>query len=554
MFYFRRRTVFKVVLSLYLILAFPVMVNADGFNKALIKDIINDVYVYENITVEKPNRRVAQVKDVLKPKMALRTAPKSRAELVFQDGTLVRVGTDAMLSFNTEKREINMGSGTALIQQHTTNQTTNIRTATVTASITGTTAMVQNSPGQFQRALVIEGQMKMSMDNGSGSSRTLSSGDMVIIPPDANSIPEPVKVSLDQVASSSALINSFDDDSDEDEDQGTGTQQETTGSDQTDGEADNGTDQEAGSGTTQTDDGQEETGGTFDQGAVEKAVNEQNQQIEDGELVQTNVTVSETDEGDDTNQTEDATESQTSSDVLAVETTDDNLTEETESKTTIDLSKSNQSQYESFKSKSSYVAYSTDGLSVEFIGDGPNNFDFADSTKAFCASTGSCDDESIGPFVNSAKISMDKLAIHANQIGVLTGADGSIEIGDVKLKAVNAISMLAEGTGSSIRFVDNAQLIAGTQSGEGSVFIAGSTVKIENGVTVDVDPGINGTLAIGANGRNYNVEQNGEVFPLHDQASGNFNLQSGNLSEISFDQLQEAIEQQASFSESSNTQ
>jgi len=81
-----------------------------------------------------------------------------------------------------------------------------IHTAAVTAAITGTTIMMEYSPGQYLKVLVLEGSLRLSR-NGSGDSLVLPPGKMVIMRPDAKKIPDPIDVDLAQIVRTSTLVN-----------------------------------------------------------------------------------------------------------------------------------------------------------------------------------------------------------------------------------------------------------------------------------------------------------------------------------------------------------
>src|SRR5437773_11150449 len=81
-----------------------------------------------------------------------------------------------------------------------------IHTAAVTAAITGTTIMMEYSPGQYLKVLVLEGSLRLSR-NGFGDSLVLPPGKMVIMRPDAKKIPAPIDVDLAQIVRTSTLVN-----------------------------------------------------------------------------------------------------------------------------------------------------------------------------------------------------------------------------------------------------------------------------------------------------------------------------------------------------------
>lgn len=230
--------------------------HAEGFERARITNIINDVFVIDDITKDNPALDPAVENEILQSKHAVRTAQKSGAGLTFNDGSVVRVGEDAFFSFSTNERNVQMGKGSALFQVPKGSAETNVQTATITAALTGTTIMINQKPNDYVKTIVVEGQVNLSMPERAGESRTLTPGEMVIMPTDARRIPDPVNVDLKTLTETSGLINN----------------------DGNEGESDEG--------GKQADDG-------LDQDQIAEGVQQQQQQIEDGELEATNMVIEE---------------------------------------------------------------------------------------------------------------------------------------------------------------------------------------------------------------------------------------------------------------------
>jgi hypothetical protein len=82
-----------------------------------------------------------------------------------------------------------------------------IHTAAVTAAITGTTIMMEYTPGRYIKVLVLEGSLRLSRNGTFGDSMVLTAGKMVIMRPDAKRIPDPIDVDLAQIVKTSTLVN-----------------------------------------------------------------------------------------------------------------------------------------------------------------------------------------------------------------------------------------------------------------------------------------------------------------------------------------------------------
>ncbi len=72
--------------------------------------------------------RSARVSDVMVPQDALRTASRSKAELLFNEGSLARIGSNAIFRFIPGMRGFQLRNGTALIMSPPTTASTRIET------------------------------------------------------------------------------------------------------------------------------------------------------------------------------------------------------------------------------------------------------------------------------------------------------------------------------------------------------------------------------------------------------------------------------------------
>lgn len=84
--------------------------------------------------------RAAEVRDVVAGTSSVKTGIKSRAELLFQDKTLSRLGANTVFSFDEGTRDLELEHGTMLLQVPKGVGSARIRTAAETAAITGTTS------------------------------------------------------------------------------------------------------------------------------------------------------------------------------------------------------------------------------------------------------------------------------------------------------------------------------------------------------------------------------------------------------------------------------
>jgi hypothetical protein len=176
---------------------------AGALNEAKVTKIINDVRV---VDPAKGNHR-ATVDEIIKDEIGLQTGIKSRSELIFPDDTLTRIGPETYFSFKSGTRVLTLERGTMLLQVPKGLGGTQIRTAAVTASITGTTILLEHKPKSDIKVLVLEGSLRLARNGTVGDSVLLTAGKMVMMRPDAKRIPDPVTVDISKVIHTSSLVN-----------------------------------------------------------------------------------------------------------------------------------------------------------------------------------------------------------------------------------------------------------------------------------------------------------------------------------------------------------
>src|SRR6266699_5199230 len=176
---------------------------AAPLSSAEVTKIINRVSVIDPAKGGHP----AVMREVIKDDLGVQTGARSRSELLFQDNTLTRIGAETFFSFKTGTRDMTLEKGSMLLQVRKGLGGAKIHTAAVTAAITGTTIMMEYSPGQYLKVLVLEGSLRLSRNGSFGNSLVLRPGKMVIMRPDAKTIPDPIDVDLAQIVRTSTLVN-----------------------------------------------------------------------------------------------------------------------------------------------------------------------------------------------------------------------------------------------------------------------------------------------------------------------------------------------------------
>lgn len=162
----------------------------------------------EFLTPNKPAKE-ASVGEILRGNTSLQTGKKSRAELTFPDKTLARLGATTLFSFDQGTRTFELNDGTLLLQVPKKAGGGAIKTATVTATITGTTVMMEYNarPGSQLKFIVIEGEARFSINARLGESSVVGAGQMIAMKNNAKTIPPPQTVELTRLLKTSKLIN-----------------------------------------------------------------------------------------------------------------------------------------------------------------------------------------------------------------------------------------------------------------------------------------------------------------------------------------------------------
>lgn len=233
--------------------------HAAMLQSAQVTATVNEVNVIEPTGGE----RVAKVQDQIRGEQGVRTGVKSRAELLFQDKTLTRLGASTIFTFTSGTRDLELESGTMLLQAPKGAGGARIRTAAVTAAITGTTILIEYSPAPwmkgaaklppgvsadvakldptqaarelkkpsrayspadraelqrrtkmskknpgYAKVMVLEGTLRLFLNTRIGESTLIKAGEMIILNPNAFRIPPPVEFDIARLTKTSLLVNS----------------------------------------------------------------------------------------------------------------------------------------------------------------------------------------------------------------------------------------------------------------------------------------------------------------------------------------------------------
>ena len=190
------------------------------FAAALKEATVTQTYNEVKVVAQSRADRSANSGDRITGDLGLRTGQQSRAELEFQDKTLTRLGANTIFNFENGTRDLQLEQGTMLLQVPKGAGGAKIRTAAITAAITGTSILLEYTPDYnpppgskkkkrkgYVKVIVLEGTLRLYLNNRVGESVLLEAGQMLITSPDTLQLPQAVDIDIARLVESSILVN-----------------------------------------------------------------------------------------------------------------------------------------------------------------------------------------------------------------------------------------------------------------------------------------------------------------------------------------------------------
>ena len=172
--------------------------------EARVSRVIQDVRLLTSNVAPRP----AVVNDNVHEGTAVRTGVESRAELTFSDQTITRLGQNTVFSLKGGTREVTLDSGALLLEVPQHGEAAQIRTAAVTASISGGTGLLSSNKGFPTKLLILEGTGRFCSIDRPDDCVDVHGGEMVMMMPDGR-ISKPTKFNAKLVFQSSHLLTDF---------------------------------------------------------------------------------------------------------------------------------------------------------------------------------------------------------------------------------------------------------------------------------------------------------------------------------------------------------
>jgi len=177
---------------------------AAPLNQATVTRVVNKVEIIPSDAAPQP----ADVGEIIRGQTGVRTGGNSRAQLTFADRTLARLGANTLFSFERGTRALDLENGSILLQVPKGAGGATIRSAPVTAAITGTTVMMEYSPGNpgTVKLICLEGTVRLGLVGRLGESVLVGPGQMIAVAANARSLPNPVTVDVKRILKTSKLV------------------------------------------------------------------------------------------------------------------------------------------------------------------------------------------------------------------------------------------------------------------------------------------------------------------------------------------------------------
>jgi hypothetical protein len=126
-------------------------------------EVVKDVFVIDPATKKETP---AKAGDKLLPPNVLKTGADSRAELVAEDKTVTRVGSNTIFSVEANSRDVNLAQGSVLLHTPSGRGGGRIKSAGATASVLGTTLAVSANPDGGFKTSLLEGKGEVKDPKG----------------------------------------------------------------------------------------------------------------------------------------------------------------------------------------------------------------------------------------------------------------------------------------------------------------------------------------------------------------------------------------------------
>jgi len=173
--------------------------------EARVTQVIREV----NLIASDTSVRAAVLNEKIAEGTAVKTGGDSRSEITFPDLTITRLGPNTLYGFKKSGRQLELSGGSTLLRVPKDSGGAKIVTSAVTAGITGTTVIFENTGAGRSRLTVLEGSAQLRLVKYPGQPRALKAGQTLDVPAGATQLPQPTEVDVDRIMKTSPLIRGF---------------------------------------------------------------------------------------------------------------------------------------------------------------------------------------------------------------------------------------------------------------------------------------------------------------------------------------------------------
>jgi len=173
--------------------------------RAHVTEVIRDVRLLSGQAASRP----AVVNDAVNEGTAVRTGTDSRAELMFLDQTITRLGANTVFSFGGAARTYELGSGAILMTAPRDAGTVKISTGVAACAVSGFTGIWESHSKFWNKVLILEGNGDVWLKRNPTDHRHMHSRQILIFPPNATVLPQPQEFDVCKVINNGLLVTGF---------------------------------------------------------------------------------------------------------------------------------------------------------------------------------------------------------------------------------------------------------------------------------------------------------------------------------------------------------
>jgi len=173
--------------------------------QARVTEVIRDVHTLTAQMAARPT----VVNETVRQGMAVRTGTDSRAELVFIDQTLTRLGANTVFSFGAASHTYNLGSGAILMTAPRETGTVKISAGVATCAVSGFTGIWESHTKFWNKVLIVEGNGDVWLKKNPADHRHMHSRQILVFPPNASVLPQPQEFDVCKMINNGLLITGF---------------------------------------------------------------------------------------------------------------------------------------------------------------------------------------------------------------------------------------------------------------------------------------------------------------------------------------------------------